>query len=213
MILYRPTDGEIHTTPIRLRPRCAFIMSQLGGPVPEIVLDVRRSLLRLLSEHSYSALDADSLTTGKDFLLKIWQIVLSVPLGIAIVHEGISHSTLANVFYELGWMQAYGKETIVIRAGEVSLPSDFVRTEYVPFDGHFERRLRAFLGGLADQAEFYSTVADQVERNPLLSIDYLRRAYLLTGEESLRRRAQEVYAAAGVGERAKTSVETLLTRF
>lgn len=213
MILYRPTDGEVHWAPIRWRPRCAFVMAQMGGPVPEIVLEVHRSTARILSEYSYSAIDADSLTTGKDFLLKIWQIVLSVPLGIAIVHEGISPSTIANVFYELGWMQAYGKETIVIRVGEVAIPSDFVRTEYVPFDAHFERRLRAFLGGLAQQADYYSTLADQVERNPLLAIDYLRRAYLLTGEGTLRRRAQAVYDAAGVGERARTSVEMLLTSF
>jgi hypothetical protein len=49
-------------------------MAQLGGEVPDLVLQVRSSVLRLLAEHSYSAIDADSLTTGKDFLLKIWQI-------------------------------------------------------------------------------------------------------------------------------------------
>jgi hypothetical protein len=188
-------------------------MAQLGGEVPDLVLQVRSSVLRLLAEHSYSAIDADSLTTGKDFLLKIWQLVVSVPLGIAIVHEGISPSTIANVFYELGWMQAYGRETIVVKAGDVAIPSDFVRTEYVPFDCHFERRFRAFLGGLKEQAEFYATLAEEVDRNPLLAIDYLRRAWLLTGDEELRRRAQEVYAGAGVRDRARTSVEALMTRF
>lgn len=64
------------------------MMAQLGAPVPEVVREIRRSTAQILSEYSYSAIDADSLTTGKDFLLKIWQLVLSVPLGIAIVHEG-----------------------------------------------------------------------------------------------------------------------------
>jgi hypothetical protein len=213
MILYRPTDGEIHWSPIRWRPRCAFMMVQLGGPVPEVVVEIRRTTAQILAEYSYSAMDADSLTTGKDFLLKIWQLALSVPLGIAIVHEGIAPSTIANLFYELGWMQAYGKETIVIRVGDVALPSDFVRTEYVPFDDHFERRFRSFLSGLQAQADYYATLADQVERNPLLAIDYFRRAYLLTGEASLRERAQATYAAAGVRNRARTSVEALLTGF
>lgn len=213
MILYRPTDGEIHWSPIRWRPRCAFMMVQLGGPVPEVVIEIRRTTAQILSEYSYSAIDADSLTTGKDFLLKIWQLALSVPLGIAIVHEGIAPSTIANLFYELGWMQAYGKETIVVRAGDVALPSDFVRTEYVPFDAHFDRRFRSFLSGLQEQAGYYSTLADQVERNPLLAIDYLRRAYLLSGDDELRLRARSVYADARVGMRARNSVEALLTSF
>lgn len=213
MILYRPTDGEIHPGPIRWRPRCAFVMAQLGGTVPSVVCETRATVVRLLGEYGYSAIDADSHTTGKDFLLKIWQLIVAVPLGIAIVHEGISSSTIANVFYELGWMQAYGKETIIVRAGDVAIPSDFVRTEYVPYDGHFERRFRAFLGGLKEQAGFYATLAAQVDRNPLLAIDYLRRAYLLTADEALRHRAREVYATAGVADRGKSSVEALLTSF
>src|SRR5687768_14817643 len=105
MILYRPTDGDVHTAPIRWRPRTAFLMAQLGGTVPESVLEARRSTTEILRDYEYSVVDADSLTTGKDFLLKIWQLALSVPVGIAIVHEGIPPATMANVFYELGWMQ------------------------------------------------------------------------------------------------------------
>jgi hypothetical protein len=188
-------------------------MAQLGGVVPGVVTEIRERLRPLLEEHGFALVDADSLTTGKDFLLKIWQLVLSVPVGIAIVHEGIAPTTLANVFYELGWMQAYGKETIVIRAGDAAIPSDLVRTEYVPFDDHFERRFRSFMGGLGDTARYYSKVAEQVERNPLLAIDYLRRAYLITGDGELRSRSREIFRASGHDARAKNSVETLLSSF
>lgn len=213
MILYRPTDGDIYATPIRWQPKTAFLMAQLGGSIPKVVGEVRRSVESILSESSYQLVDADSVTTGKDFLLKIWQLVLAVPVGIAIVHEGISSSTMSNIFYELGWMQAYGKETIVVRAGNVAIPSDFVRTEYVPFDRNFKRRLRSFMKELAERAKYYAVVGEQVERNPLLAIDYLRRAFLLTDDESLRQRAREIYSTSGLKSRAKNSVETLLANF
>lgn len=213
MILYRPTDGDVQSTPIRSRPRTAFLMVQLGGTVPKVVTEIRESVDAILAEQSYTLVDADSLTTGKDFLLKIWQLVVSVPVGIAIVHEGIPPQTMANIFYELGWMQAYGKETILIRAGNVAIPSDFVRTEWVPFDGNFERRFRAFVKGLEDLADYYQVIAEQVEQNPLLSIDYLRRAYLLKGEKKLQRRARQIHAASGLEGRARNSVETLLSSF
>jgi hypothetical protein len=213
MILYRPTDGDVHGSPIRWRARTAFLMAQLGAPLPEIVQEVRSTIEDVLSETGFGLVDADSVTTGKDFLLKIWQLVLSVPVGIAIVHEGIPQTTMANIFYELGWMQAYGKETIVVRVGDIKIPSDFVRTEYVPYDGHFTRRFRAFLSDLEERAAYYAVISEQVERNPLLSIDYLRRAYLLTGDSLLRNRAKAVFSSAGFKGRAKNSVETLLIDF
>jgi hypothetical protein len=169
VIYYRPTDGDPLTTPVRTRPRTCFLMTQLGGPVPPILAEIRSALLAALNEHGYRLVDADSLVTGKDFLLKIFEMIVAVPLGIAIIHEQMRPGTLANVFYELGMMQAYGKETLVIRT-----------------DG---------------------------ENNPLLAIDYLRRAYLLTGKRSLKRQATRIFDDAQLSNRAKNSVETLLIGF
>ena len=53
----------------------------------------------------------------------------------------------------------------------------------------------------------------QLEANPLLAIDYLRRAYLLTGDEALRRRAKRVFTGAGLDARARDSVERHLAAF
>jgi len=115
--------------------------------------------------------------------------------------------------YELGWMQAYGRETLVIRAGDVPIPSDFVRTQYVPYNNQFARRLRSFLARLGRQAEYHAKISAQVERNPLLAIDYLRRAYLLSGDEAHRRSVEEIAASAGFEDRAKNSVEMMLMNF
>lgn len=161
----------------------------------------------------YSVIDAESVTTGREFLLKIWEMAVAVPVGVAIVHEGIKPQTLANVFYELGWMQAYGKETLVIRVGDVEIPSDFVRTEYINYDASFEQKLTAFFQSLQKRAEYYVTFADQVERNPLLAIDYLRRAFLLTNKAGLKTRARKIQKEAGLEHRAKNSVEMHLMSF
>lgn len=188
-------------------------MAQLGDPIPRIVEEARDRIDGILSKQDLASIDADSVTTGKDFLLKIWMLAISVPVGIAVVHEGISRTTMANIFYELGWMHMLGKELLIVRIGDVDLPSDLVRTEYVQFDSRFDRHFGRFVESLHERADYYTLLAEQVERNPLLAIDYLRRAYLLTGDETLRERAREVHADAGLVDRAKNSVEMLLGNF
>lgn len=110
-------------------------------------------------------------------------------------------------------MRAYGKETLVIRVGDVEIPSDFVRTEYVNFDDSFHQTLSAFFQSLRKRAEYYVTFADQVERNPLLAIDYLRRAFLLTNRAALKTRARKIHREAGLEDRAKNSVDMHLMSF
>jgi hypothetical protein len=52
-----------------------------------------------------------------------------------------------------------------------------------------------------------------MERNPLLAIDYYRRAYLLTGDRVPRTSATAVWNGARWEGRAKNSVERLLASF
>ena len=89
------------------------------------------------------------------------------------------------------------------------MPSDFVRTEYVGFDANFA----AYLNTLREQAEHYELIADQLERNPVLAIDYLKRAFLITGDEGLRAKARGVLGHAGLDDRAENSVEQLAAAF
>lgn len=213
MIYYQPTTGDPHTGPITSRPRHCFLMTQLGGtPAPSLV-QMRDLVESVLARHDFTIIDADSRTTGRDFLVKIWDLVLGVPLGIALIDDSISDRTLANIFYELGLMHAYGKETLILKSEGSEIPSDFVRTEYVAFDGHAERRLNQFMEDIAGRAEYYGLMADQLERNPLLSIDYLRRAFLVCGEEQYRMKAREYFDSAGFTGRAANSVEVLLAQF
>lgn len=114
-------------------------MGAMGGRLPKVVTDARKRLVAALRRAKYDTIDAASATTGKGFLLKIWRLAVACPVGIAVVHEGIRPETLANVYYELGWMQAYGRETVVVRIGDVRLPSDLVRPEHIAVDERFSQ--------------------------------------------------------------------------
>lgn len=213
MILYKPTDGDVQITKIEYRPKTCFVMTQLGTPIPRGVKKIREQLTKILSECEMKEIDAGSEITGKDFLLKIWRMIVTVPLGIAIVDDSMSSNTLCNIFYEVGLMHALGKETIVIKTEEAQVPSDFVRTEYIKFDGKFEESLKKYFKTYFELADYYETVADQLERNPLLAIDYLRRAYIISGNEELRVKAKKLHKEAISEDRAKNSVEQLLVDF
>jgi len=213
MIAYRPTDGDVHAARIAWKPRTCFVMAQMGAPIPATVTRAKTRIARRLRQAGFKTVDADSKTTGKDFLLKVWSLAIACPIGIAIVHEGMRPDAMANVYYELGWMHAWGRETVVVKVGNVQLPSDLVRTEHIPFDAQFARRFSEFVESLRDRCAYYLVLANQLEKNPLLAIDYLRRAYLLSGDVAQRKKADTVYEAAGLANRAPDSVERLLCQF
>jgi len=213
MIVYSPIDGDALTSGIVSLPRTCFLMTQLGEPVPDEALEIRTALLKVLTGHGIELIDATSQITGRDFLLKIWRMIASVPLAVGIVHGEMPATTQSNIFYELGIAQAMGKETVIIKAPKTKVPSDFVRTEYIGFNDKFEVNFSKYLKSFFEQADHYETVADQLEKNPLLAIDYLRRAFLISGNASLRGKARNEFSSAGIKERAKNSVETLLADF
>ena len=213
MIIYNPTDGDAFTTTIRSAPKRCFLMTRLGRPVPPMVADMREKISECCVKVDYRVIDAAARVTGRDFLIKIWKQIASTPLAVGIVHEDIAPSTQANIYYELGVAQALGKETVLVKSPGSKVPSDFVRTEYIEFDRGFKTNFMRFLRGLSEQAEHYEIVADQLDRNPILAIDYLKRAYLITGEVRLRNKAQEILREAGIENRAKNSVEQLAAAF
>lgn len=213
MTYYRPTDGEVHNAPIRWRPRTCFVMSAMGRQLPPAVREVRTKVARSLGRHDFTFVDAGAHTTGKDYLRKIWEIAVGCPVGVAIVHDGIRPDTMANIFYELGLLHTYGRDTIVVRVGPVVLPSDFVRTEYINYGRQFSRAMDAFLGALDDRAEYYLTLGDQLRNNPELELDYLRRAFLLTGDKRLQKRATRIRSRFGTIERATGEITPLPVEF
>ncbi len=213
MIYYNPIDGDPFVKPVDYSPRSCFVMTKLGKPIPPIITEIREILSKKLEELEIAEFDASSIVTGRDFLLKIWKQILSVPLGIGIVDETMSAQTMSNIFYEIGVLHSYGKETLIIKTNKANIPSDFVRTEYIEYNENFDVSLDKFFETFFALEEYFIQMADQLEKNPLLSIDYLRRAYLISGNKSYRAEVKELSQALALAERAKNSVENLITRF
>ena len=213
MILYNPTNGDVLTFGVSLRPRTCFLMTQLGTPIPPELQSIRRRVVAQLTKKNIDTVDADSIVTGKDFLEKIWRLIISVPLGVAIIHEDMTPKTLANIFYEIGLMDSLGKQTLVVKSRGAAIPSDFVRTEYIEANNKFSRRFQSFLETFLELESHFETMAEYLVNNPLLSIDYYRRAFLVSGDVRFRTSAREVLDEANLQERAANSVETLLARF
>jgi hypothetical protein len=188
-------------------------MTRLGKPIPKELKEIRIAIAAACGSTGFKVIDAGDKITGRDFLIKIWKQIASTPLAVGICHESIPQKTQSNIYYELGIAQALGKETIIVKSPVVDIASDFVRTEYVVYDSKFSRNFTAYLRGLDDQAEHYELMADQLENNPVLSIDYLKRAFLITGDIRLRKKAAKLLQDSGLKSRAKNSVEQLAASF
>ncbi len=75
MIYYRPTDGDPLTSSPPSRPNTCFLMTQLGSPLPAELPEIHSEIADVLTNHGYALVNAESLVTGKDFLLGNWSSV------------------------------------------------------------------------------------------------------------------------------------------
>ncbi len=193
MIVYSPLNGEVLTDVVKFLPRSAFIMTQLGTLFPPELIKIRRSLSKEFAKYKIKEIDASSLVTGKDFLDKIWKIILGVQLGVAILTEDMPVKTVSNVFYELGLMDALGKETLIIKSKKYEIPSDFKRTEYVSYDSKFTSKFKKFAKNLKEREDHYWLMGELMEADPVLSIDYIKRAYLLNPLKKYKKEAVKIF--------------------
>ena len=192
MIYYNPLNNDVLTHWIKYNPQSCFIMTQLGGDIPPELAEIIETTKTILIKRNYKPFDANSEVTGKDFLNKIWKQLLSAPLGIAIVTKNIKASTLPNIFYEIGIMNALGKETIVIKCKEYKIPSDFIRTEYIEYDKNFTEKLNNYLDRVLEIADYYEKMSHNLKAKPLLALDYLRRSYHITGNRRIKNKAKKI---------------------
>lgn len=213
MITYNPIDGDPYLKSIDYSPRTCFVMTKLGNPIPDVITEIRIKLTEKLNSLDIKEIDASSKVTGRDLLLKIWKQLLFVPLGIGIVDTSMTPQTMSNIFYEVGVLHSYGKESLIIKTESAKIPSDFVRTEYIVYNDDFESSLDKYFETFFNLEDYFLQMSNQLEKNPLLSIDYLRRAYLISGNEEYRKQVHEISQALNLASRAKNSVENLIMKF
>lgn len=192
MINYGLLSGDVYYRRINYTPRTCFIMTQLEKPMSAQAKNIRKRLSRILKGRDFKTIEAGSYVKGRDFLSRKWGMMLAVPLGVAIITADMKARTLENIFYEVGLMQAIGKETLVIKTQVAEVPSAFVRTEYVTYGKGFSNNIDRFLDRVLEQAEHYATMA--AETKGLIAIDYLRRAYLITGNQRYKTMAGDLSA-------------------
>src|SRR3989338_4764142 len=100
-ILYDPIEGDVVQKRIKLQPRTCFIMTKLGTSkdMPHDIKNMRSTIEKYLKEKRFRVIDANHKITGKDFLLKIWELIVSVPVGVAILSDEIDEATKENIFF------------------------------------------------------------------------------------------------------------------
>jgi len=195
MINYNLIDGDVYSKMIKYRPKTCFIMTKLGEPIPKKICNMRRTAEKHLKDHNFEIIDASSKVTGRDYLSKIFELILSVPLGIALISEKLNSTTIANIFYEIGLLQALGKETLIIKTKESNIPSDFIRTEYIEYNNKFKERINEYLNTYFQLAEHYELLGCELIKNPIISIDYLKRSYLMTGENNTKNKINKIISS------------------
>jgi len=186
-------------------------MTQLGSPIPSELTEIRSDLLIELQKRNIRELDANSYIKGRDFLNKIWRQILAVPTGIAVLTKDMKVSTISNIFYEVGVLNALGKETIVIKTKDFKIPSDFIRTEYIEYDTDFSDKINKFFDQVFDLADHYEIMGESLESNPLLAIDYYKRAYLITGDSKYFRKTEEVMKGLKFDLQSKHYIDNFLS--
>lgn len=97
MIIYSPTDGDALTSNVKWLPRHCFVITQLGGKIDPELKRMRDRMHRLCGNSGVTAIDASYKVTGKDILMKIWHLIAGSPISIAVCHESMPPSTLANI--------------------------------------------------------------------------------------------------------------------
>ncbi len=213
MIIYSPIDGDTINYLIKFRPKHCFLITQLGKTKPKLVSDIEQSIKDCCQSFEYKVIDASSERTGRDFLLKIWKIIESVPVCIVIIHEDTPIKTQANLYYELGVAQALGKETVIIKTPRAEMPSDFNRSEYIEFNNNFKEEFKKFLKATQVQADHYEELSELLEQEPILAIDYLKRAFLITGNKNYKSHAKKILKTINTDSRAKNSIEHFSAAF
>ena len=202
MIFYSH-NREVLYEYVKYRPRTCFVMTQLAKPLPEKCPEIREKLNEILTKNKMESIDANFDVTGRDFLGKIWKMIHSVPFGIAILTEKMKSSTIANIFYEVGVLNALGKESIIVKTPGFKIPSDLIRNEYIIFDESFEDNIQRFMDSIFELAEHYDTMAESLvsNPNPNLSIDYWRRAFMIDGNKQYIHKTKDLLSTTNEFDR------------
>jgi nucleoside 2-deoxyribosyltransferase len=187
-LLYGPLDNSEMNELVQPFPRTAFLMIHDNDRVAAVEATMQRIVREELASAGFDSKAASQVRRAGDFLAKIIRLIRGCGFGIAIFSDATPPSTLANIFFEVGYCLALGKPAYLVLAGAGAAPSDFVRSEWIEFEpqneASFRRSLKETLAGVDEYGRFLEDIARSAEEaeemNPELAYERFRRAYLVS---------------------------------
>ncbi len=188
--LFSPlSESVLDGTPTTLRPRCGFVIQQLGGtPPPDTI--IRATLQDVFGRFGFTLIDANFDTGAKDYLARILDLIRSTGFAVVIYSDETRRDSLGNIFLEAGYAAMLGKHLVIAKWKGANGPSDFKRTDWIEYDPDnpvsFEDKIGQISRSLNDYVGFEATHLDvilQAHRPDCgVAFERIRKGFLLSGE-------------------------------
>ena len=158
--------------------------------VSEVEAGMQKIVREQLGDAGFKVISASDIKRTGDYLHKIIALIQGCGIGVAVFSDATPPRTLANIFFEIGYCLALGKPTQLVLSGGGVAPSDFVRTEWIEFDGNedaFRNRVREYAASMVQYGDYLFNLALTAEEaeEPDLAVTFERfkRAYLVDGSQ------------------------------
>lgn len=185
-------------------------MRQIGKP-PATDARMAEIVAEIFETRGVPTKDADASSGGGDFLERILGLIRATGFTVAIFSHETRANAMANITLELGFAAMCGKPLIIAKSKRAKAPSDFTRTDWVVYDpteeNRFKDKLNQALDTVDDAGSYEEILLDiALEAKSIdcaVALERASKAFLLTGEDSLLGKAQQVEAridGAGANE-------------
>jgi len=202
-LIFSPLSEDVLEGPYEPKPRSVFVMAPLGAGKSQIETEMDDAVCIVLRHKRFQPINAISVSGNKDYLEKIIQLIRGCGFAVAIFSEFTPASTLANIFFEVALCNLFGKPVLLVKSANAKPPSDFVRTEWVAYDGseqgknfnkHFSRSAEQVIA-LADYYRKLGDLALAAEDVDLeLAFERYKQALLITGNKALKKKIEAILA-------------------
>ena len=199
-LIFSPLSEETIDLPaLRLLPRHAFVMRQIGAP-PAIDIAMAAAVTGSCAIRDIETIDAGASTGSKEYLERIIGLIRGTAVTIAIFSHETRPTALANIALELGFAAMFGKPIMIVKSHEAVAPSDLKRTDWIEFRGgeevEFERKISLALDQLDTIANFQELLLDTSleahEMDCAVALERAIKAFLLCGAERLLTKAEQI---------------------
>ncbi|HTT80563.1 MAG TPA: hypothetical protein VMF86_12870 [Stellaceae bacterium] len=213
-IVFSPVDGKELDSHYAPRPRHAFLMLHSGDAVSAIEQEMATAVRASLTDLRFIPIAATDIPATGDFLSKIVDLIRGCGFGVAIYSDQTPSRTLGNIFFEIGISHLLGKPVQLLVAGRNPTPSDFVRTEWLPYDQADRNasiaKLRDSLKAIEQQAEqFFKLGEVMMEADVIdyeLAFERFKQAVLISGHEEARQRIALLAGQLGSSSATQSSM-------